>query len=721
MLYLRCQMVSNGLPLHTCSGRKRKRNIDDHFNRDREGARLKETQGEKDQMDQSVEKSNKEDNINCDQEGSRLKETQGERDLDQMDQSVEKSNIEDDINCDREGARLKETQGENYFDQMDQSVEESNVEDNVNGYQEGARLKETQGEKDFDQMDQSVEIRNIEDNIKSEREGARLKETQPVKDLNQMDQSFSPRDRISRLPDHIIHNILSHFRNLKDAGRTSILSKRWRALWFSSSVLVFDERTAGIEHEESRKEQMFREHVSTSLHAHLKRKMCIQKLVLHMTSFTLFDTQWVDHWLSAAMGNIKELDLHFGIKNSRRYTLPQTAFSSKTLTGLRLSGCKLEVCDNIMLPELKKLYLRKVPLVESIIQNLISSCHLIEDLRFIKCSGLKHLHVSNLIQLNRVEIHYCYQLKKVEINAPNLHTFWYCGKKTTPCKVSLEGCTSLKRLTLEHPQVTHDFCENQINKFPLLEKLDLCVSDKMKNIILSSPHLQKFSLKGCKRMTLAFIEAPKLLSFECKGEIMPWIHLQPFRLTGTKLSFVPKSEREVVGYGDKIWVRMKTFIENFDPKGFKLVLHSNKNIVIHEDLSCIKFPPSPGLSCEIIKSSAYTDDILFNLLRTLHPVSLSIISPSDSKFPKLMCEMIKKKDEDLICCNNASNNKCWRHFLEDVKIEDLNDVKFEVIEAQEDERTSNWYKWLKEETPSDCCQITNLRLFWNSHQQDKEA
>ncbi|KAK7402274.1 hypothetical protein VNO78_14407 [Psophocarpus tetragonolobus] len=535
-------------------------------------------------------------------------------------------------------------------------------------------------------------------------------------------------DSISELPAHIIHLILSHLRNVKDAIRTSILSKKWKELWDSFSILIFDERkfAAGTGHEDgSNKEIMFRDYVSNSLYNHLAKKLFIWKLVVQKTSFDLLeDTPYLDHWLDIAIfKNIKELDLHVGIKDGKRYTLPQIAFSSKTLTGIRFRGCKLETHDNIKLPHLQKLYLRKILLDEHNFQNLISSCHSIEDLRVIKCSGLKHLHVSNLVRLNRVEIHHCNQLKKVQIDAPNLDTFWYCGKKTNPCKVTLEGCTSLKRLTLDYPQVTHDFCENQFSNFPLLEKLDLSMSNNnSKCIIISNPHLQKFTLKGCKKLFIVVVKAGNLVSFECKGETMPCVEIVPFQLMEAKFSFIPKSERKVVGHDDKIWTRMKSFIEKFKAEGFKLVLYSNKNIVIHEDLKNVTLPPVPELGCEIIKPSACIDDILYSLLGKLHPVTLSIISPTDSKFPKLVYEMVKNKDLDRICCiYNASNNKCWRHFLKDINFEGLNDVKFLDFKAIEDKWTSAWYNWLNSEYATLECQMTNLRLCWNSRQPDMET
>lgn len=544
------------------------------------------------------------------------------------------------------------------------------------------------------------------------------------KDSDQMDQSVESMDCISQLPDNVIHHILSLFRNTKDLVRTSVLSKRWNELWDSFSVFIFDERKfiQGIGHEDSSdKEMAFREYVSGSLNKYLNNHLTVQvhikKLLVHMPSFKLDDAQFVDYWVQfAVLKKVKELDLQVGITNNGKYTLHQIVFISETLTGLRLSGCTLQTSMIAMLPNLQKLYLRKVHVVENIIQNLISCCHSIEDLRFIQCSGLKSLCVSNHIRLGRVEIHHCNYLKMVELCAPNLHTFWFCGKKSAPCKVSLKGCKSLKRLTLEHPQVTRDFCEKKIASFPLLEKLDLCLSDTVKKLSISNPYLQRFALKGCKNLLHAEVNAPNLVSFEFKGVQMPLIDFKPFCLTGAKLCFEAKSEHKGVRFGDVLWYFMRDFILKFDSEGFKLVIHSNKNIIIYEDLTNFTLPPMSNLTFQIIKSSTCIEDILYSLMRTLHPVSISLVSPFNSKFPEAVCEMIKIKDEDSMCCRyNTSKNKCWRHYLKDVKFEYLKDIALEEISKFEDKSTATWYNWLKIYSPSQLqSEVTNLRLHWNS-------
>ncbi|XP_059457266.1 putative F-box/FBD/LRR-repeat protein At1g78840 isoform X2 [Corylus avellana] len=525
-------------------------------------------------------------------------------------------------------------------------------------------------------------------------ESVRLRKKQNGEDLNILDQTVESMDQISQLPGHIIHYILSLLHNAKDAARTSILSKRWRDIWTSLSILKFDQRK--IQEQEGyldtrNKEKAFKDFVDNSLKSHLQRKLSIHKLVLYITSCDLELARNLDRWINVAIeNNMKELDLHV-VGKVLFYSLPQTIFAATTMTGLRLCGCGLLSLGDIKLPQLQKLYLRDLFVDQQTIEDLISSCPLIEDLRFIRCTGLKDLQVSGLLKLDRFEVHLCHEPKNIEVKVPNLQTFWYCGKKSTPCQIDLVACVRLKSLTLVDANMTDEMFQDLFASFPLLDKLDLSKCNKLKNITISSIRLKRLALRGCTNLIEADIDTPNLSSFEYKGNKMPISFPNPLCLKEAKLSFDPvyRASNELrLEKADVLWFgRLREFLSKFNNcNGLKLVVHSKK--------------------IEIIRQSMSFEDLLDHLLRTWHPETLSIVSSSSSReFPELVYRKIMDREENPSCCSyNTQKNKCWRHFLKDIKIENF--------EAAAIRRASDCITWLKS-SPTMLSRTTSFGLRWD--------
>ncbi|GJN40519.1 hypothetical protein PR202_gb29742 [Eleusine coracana subsp. coracana] len=55
-----------------------------------------------------------------------------------------------------------------------------------------------------------------------------------------MDSAAAARDRISHLPDDLLHGILVRLRSTAAAARTSLVSRRWRHVWTQLPEIVFD-------------------------------------------------------------------------------------------------------------------------------------------------------------------------------------------------------------------------------------------------------------------------------------------------------------------------------------------------------------------------------------------------------------------------------------------------------------------------------------------------
>ncbi|MBA0623086.1 hypothetical protein Godav_008576 [Gossypium davidsonii] len=452
-------------------------------------------------------------------------------------------------------------------------------------------------------------------------------------DTENMEQRADSVDYISQLPDHIIHQIIGRLRCNKDTARACILSTRWRDIWISFSSLVFDQRKiigqlSGLKTSSEgqtriqRNMEMFANYVDETLQRHVElNDGRIQKFVLHITYCKSELTTHVD----------------------------------QTITALRVNGCKLGPCNDLNLSNLQKLCLGKLRVNEQMIESLIRACPLLEDFRLIHATGLKLFKVSNLPKLKRIDLFTCSELKEVNLQAPNLETFWYVVVKYRSYKIDLSTCNALKSLTLEDATLKDESFQNNLSCFPALEKLVLSKCNFLKNITISSYKLKTLILRECKQLEGADIISPNLLSFEYKGEKMPFTSLNPSSLKEAKIYFKPSGQGEPrLSNEDNHtpwFARLQGFLDKFDySRGLKLVVRSDKNIVIYERPKGIFLPQVYDLKLDVVKSSVNLEDLLDYILRTCFPLTLSSLSTSRSRLPKLVCKKLITREKDPSCC-----------------------------------------------------------------------
>ncbi|XP_030553682.2 F-box/FBD/LRR-repeat protein At1g13570-like [Rhodamnia argentea] len=192
-------------------------------------------------------------------------------------------------------------------------------------------------------------------------------------------------DVISNLPGYIMDQILSGL-PIKEAVRTSILSRKWRYKWSSLPVLVFDEQCT--EDSFSQPHQNLVKIIDKVLLLHIGP---IQKFKLSHKEFCA--TSDIDHWiLRLSRASVEEIVLD--IWNGQFYKIPTSLFNCQDLIHLELYGCLVKIPSTFEgFKNLESLDLQFIELSPDGLEALISSCPL-----------LKHLILNNLVGITQVNL-----------------------------------------------------------------------------------------------------------------------------------------------------------------------------------------------------------------------------------------------------------------------------------------------------------------------------
>lgn len=202
-------------------------------------------------------------------------------------------------------------------------------------------------------------------------------------------------DKISDLPDSILHHILSMLPT-KDAVATCLLSTRWKCLWTSVPNVDFDDFSlypSEVNDWDTDKLTCFMNFVERVLVLHEGSNM--EKF--RLSCRVCFDASRIHAWISAVMKHkVQELDLCLFVETP--FALPQCVFVSEFLTVVKIAmNCALELPTFISFPQLKTLHLALVTFLDDdSTQKLFTSCPVLQELIILDCEwmNLKHIVVS---------------------------------------------------------------------------------------------------------------------------------------------------------------------------------------------------------------------------------------------------------------------------------------------------------------------------------------
>ncbi|KAM1485655.1 hypothetical protein TB1_036491 [Malus domestica] len=253
-------------------------------------------------------------------------------------------------------------------------------------------------------------------------------------------------DRISKLPEEILVTIVSLL-PLKEAGATSILSKRWQYVWASTVTLDFDPKHELGEHycrllrvEPEQKDllrQRYVDWVNTVVEQH--RGPVIEQFRAYFDIDGHF-TSSIDKWIQFAMNKrVQILELVFcnELRSNYKdvYPFPVQLLGLQNDSTLKLNPTHSDISSlhssgyNVGFKFLRVLYFNYVDVSGKVLEYLLSNCPVLERLKVDSANNkLVNLRVvGSSMALKYLDIQFCFALRSIEIRDANLVSFMYVG------------------------------------------------------------------------------------------------------------------------------------------------------------------------------------------------------------------------------------------------------------------------------------------------------
>ncbi|TQD92204.1 hypothetical protein C1H46_022174 [Malus baccata] len=362
-------------------------------------------------------------------------------------------------------------------------------------------------------------------------------------------------DRISKLPEEILVTIVSLL-PLKEAGATSILSKRWQYVWASTVTLDFDPKHELGEHycrllrvEPEQKDllrQRYVDWVNTVVEQH--RGPVIEQFRAYFDIDGHF-TSSIDKWIQFAMNKrVQILELVFcnELRSNYKdvYPFPVQLLGLQNDSTLKLNPTHSDISSlhssgyNVGFKFLRVLYFKYVDVSGKVLEYLLSNCPVLERLK-VESSNNKLVNlrvVGSSMALKYLDIQFCFALRSIEIRDANLVSFMYVGGRhinlllsNVPLLVEVcvnerikpflfEGRIYYRSIQLPFTQLSCCLSQlevlmlpidgamyNQNDVFPILSNLKhlelrVCVNDcwvrcHLIEFIKASPYLERLVLK----------------------------------------------------------------------------------------------------------------------------------------------------------------------------------------------------------------------------------
>ncbi|XP_074284224.1 putative F-box/FBD/LRR-repeat protein At4g00315 [Silene latifolia] len=311
----------------------------------------------------------------------------------------------------------------------------------------------------------------------------------------------------------------------KEAGRASVLSKRWYDVWSSIPFLDFQLKYFKVHWNRSKVDllayysnayyQSFLGFIDKTMQRYCTRKYRILKLNLELPMMDEKMDLLVGKWLKIAVQNqIEELELNVGNVILSRYKLPEILFRAKSLKVLN--------CENVVMPYYETMELISLEYLTLIVKNvdmdmfqrIITFCPLVE--LDITIEELGKLSLPWTRKVNEATEFVNSGIMQSNFKASPLRYFAYDGLSkciTWPWNMNVFALKNLRKLEIVCATITDDIVFELAHGLVALERLVLATCTGLKSIEVSSISLKDLAIVECEDLTEVTVDAPNLLEF----------------------------------------------------------------------------------------------------------------------------------------------------------------------------------------------------------------
>ncbi|XP_074315838.1 putative F-box/LRR-repeat protein At5g02930 [Silene latifolia] len=270
-------------------------------------------------------------------------------------------------------------------------------------------------------------------------------------DLCEENRGRDEHDRISFIPDELLVQIFS-FMSLRQAVKTSVLSKRWMNLWTKIPCLTFDGPNIFDQELSSANQRLKSRQFDSRVSKVVSQLMQHSPGILSLSVYYEIagkDVSFIDQWVSFAVEHdVQRLIMFFRRYDTISWSFPPRLGSNEkvySINELLLGGVNIVPCFAAF-KNLKLVSLSSVSVTDKAFEDLLSNCLLLQDLFLCSAEKLKIVKIPEfLIRLRSLYVYLCPSLLEIEVKAANLIVLSYVGETA---KFSFSNISKLRLLRL---------------------------------------------------------------------------------------------------------------------------------------------------------------------------------------------------------------------------------------------------------------------------------